>query len=124
MRLAPRSPRLLAGLLGSAGVLHFARPLPFDTTVPRLLPGSARTWTYVSGAVELGLAAAVAAPRTRRAASLAAAGFFVAVLPANVQMAVDWRDKPAAMRAAAYARLPLQAPLVAWAIRASRDARG
>ncbi|MCA1219086.1 DoxX family protein [Streptomyces sp. 8L] len=124
MRFAPRSPRLLAGLLGTSAVLHFARPRPFDSIVPRALPGSPRTWTYVSGAVELGLAAAIAAPRTRRTGALLAAGFFAAVLPANVKMARDWDNRPAPLRAAAYARLPLQAPLVAWALHVGRDARG
>ncbi|GAA3757245.1 hypothetical protein [Streptomyces tremellae] len=121
MQLAPRSPRLLAALLAGSGVLHFARPRPFDSIVPRSLPGSPRVWTWVSGATELGLAAAVAAPRTRRAGALAAAGFFVAVLPANVQMARDWGNRPAPLRAAAWGRLPLQVPLVAWALRAARD---
>ena len=49
---------------------------------------------------------------TRRAGGLAAAVLFAAVLPANVKMARDWQDKPAPMRALAYARLPLQAPLI------------
>ncbi|MBZ4020428.1 DoxX family protein [Streptomyces purpurogeneiscleroticus] len=110
-----RSPRLLAGLLAGAGVLHFAVPKPFDATVPRALPGSARGWTYASGVAELALAAGVAHPRTRRVAALATAAFFVGVFPANVQMAVDWRHRPAPLRAAALARLPLQAPLVLWA---------
>ena len=53
---------------------------------------------------------------------LAAAALFVAVFPANVQMAVDWRSRPAAEQAAAYARLPLQIPLVLWAWKVRRDA--
>ncbi|WP_369240574.1 MauE/DoxX family redox-associated membrane protein [Streptomyces sp. R21] len=110
-----RSPLLLAGLLAVAGVSHFAAPRQFDATIPRALPGKPRTWTYASGAVELALAAGVALPRTRRVAALAAAGFFVGVFPANVQMAVDWRHRPAPQRAAAIGRLPLQVPLVLWA---------
>lgn len=112
----------LAGLLAAAGAAHFAAPEPFDSIVPRALPGSPRTWTYVSGAAELALAAAVAHPRTRRHGGRAAAAFFVAVLPANVQMAVDWRDRPAPLRAAVNVRIPLQAPLVWWALRVSREA--
>jgi uncharacterized membrane protein len=69
------------------------------------------------------VAAAVASPRTRRAGALAAAGLFVAVFPANVQMARDWRDRPAPLRLAAYLRLPLQIPLIVWALRVSRTAR-
>ncbi|MFE6160532.1 hypothetical protein ACFQ7F_16660 [Streptomyces sp. NPDC056486] len=115
MSPAPRSPMLLAGLLAGAGVLHFAVPKAFDATVPRVLPGSPRTWTYASAVVEFGLAAGVALPRTRRPAALATAAFFVGVFPANVQMAVDWRRRSAPLRAAAIGRLPLQVPLVLWA---------
>ncbi|MEU6124833.1 DoxX family protein [Streptomyces sp. NPDC047123] len=110
-----RSSLLLAGLLAGAGVLHFATPRPFDAMVPRVLPGSPRTWTRASGVVEFALAAGVALPRTRRPAARAAAVYFVGILPGNAQMALDWRDRPAPLRAAALARLPLQVPLVLWA---------
>jgi uncharacterized membrane protein len=119
-----RSPLLLAGLLAAAGVAHFATPRPFDATIPRRLPGSPRAWTYGSGAVELALAAGIAAPRTRAVAAKAAAAFFVGVFPANVQMAVDWRHRPAPLRTAALARLPLQVPLVLWARGVARNEEG
>ncbi|WP_055490928.1 hypothetical protein [Streptomyces sp. TP-A0356] len=115
MSRSKRSPLLLGGLLAAAGVGHFVAPRRFDPLIPRALPGKPRTWTYASGAAELALAAGVALPRTRRAAARAAAAFFVGVFPANVQMAVDWRHRPAPLRAAALARLPLQVPLVLWA---------
>jgi uncharacterized membrane protein len=110
-----RSPLTLAALLAAAGVAHFARPRVFDGIVPSGLPGSARAWTYASGAAELALAAGLAVPRTRRTAALATTAFFVGVFPANVKMAKDWRHRPARLRAAAYGRLPLQVPLVLWA---------
>jgi len=119
-----RSPLLLAGLLATAGVAHFANPRQFDAIVPRALPGKPRTWTYVSGAVELALAAGVALPRTRRTAALATAAFFVGVFPANVKMAVDWRDRPAPQKAAALGRLPLQLPLVLWARNVANNEKG
>ena len=119
-----RSALALAGLLGAAGAAHFALPRPFDGIVPRGLPGRPRTWTRVSGAAELAVAAAVAHPKTRPAGGLAAAGLFVAVFPANVRMAYDWRNRPAPHRAVAYGRLPLQAPLVWWGLRVARGARG
>lgn len=124
MSRSERSPLLLAGLLAAAGVAHFANPRPFDATVPRSLPGTPRTWTYASGAAELALAAGIAAPRTRRAAALAAAAFFVGVFPANVKMAVDWRHRPAPLKAAAVGRLPLQVPLVLWARSVARSGEG
>ncbi|WP_340374050.1 MauE/DoxX family redox-associated membrane protein [Streptomyces sp. SS7] len=115
MSRSGRSPLLLAGLLATAGVAHFAAPRSFDATIPRVLPGSPRAWTYASGAAELALAAGLALPRTRKAAALASAAFFVGVVPANVKMALDWRDRPTPLKAAAFGRLPLQVPLVLWA---------
>lgn len=112
------SPYLLAGLLAAAGTTHFVAPRFYDGIVPHALPGPARAWTYVSGVAELGVAAAVAVPRTRSRGALVAALLFIAVFPANIQMAVDAdsvRDK-----AISYARLPLQLPLVIWAWRVAR----
>lgn len=111
----------LAGFLAVMGSLHFVAPRSFDEIIPEWLPGDRRTWTYVSGAAELAVAAAVAVPATRRVGGLLAAGLFVAVFPANVKMALDWSDRPWQQRAIAYARLPLQIPLVLWALRARRE---
>lgn len=122
MPRSERSPLLLAGLLATAGIAHFASPRQFDAIVPRALPGSPRTWTYVSGAAELALAAGVALPRTRGKAALATAAFFVGVFPANVQMAADCRHRPARQKAMAVGRLPLQLPLVLWARSVARNA--
>ena len=112
-RLRRSSPSVLAALLGLAGMTHLVRPQWFDGLVPPLLPGNARTWTVVSGVVELLVAAAVAVPRTRRGGGLAAAALFVAVFPGNVWMAVEPGGVP---RWAALARLPLQVPLVLWGL--------
>jgi uncharacterized membrane protein len=114
----------LAGLLGVAGVSHFAIPGFYDAIVPHAIPGPARAWTLASGVVELACAAAVALPRTRRLGATVAAVLFVAVFPANIQMAVDWRSRPALDQAIAYGRLPLQIPLVLWALAVRRGASG
>ncbi len=111
----------LAALLATSGVTHLAKPAPYDAIVPPVLPGPPRFWTYVSGAAELAIAGAIAVPRTRKMGGLAAAALFTAVFPANVKMARDWRDKPALPRTIAYARLPLQAPLIWWALRVAHD---
>ncbi|GAA5105650.1 hypothetical protein [Haloechinothrix salitolerans] len=109
----------LALLLGGVGTLHFAVPKFFDALIPRALPGSPRAWTYGSGAAELGCAAAVAMPRTRRIGATLTALLFIAVFPGNVKMAVDYHRtrKPLAMRVGTLLRLPLQIPLVIWALR-------
>jgi uncharacterized membrane protein len=121
MSPSPRPARALSLFLATFGTTHFVAPKPFDAIVPSRLPGSARTWTYLSGAAELACAAAVAAPKTRRVGALASAALFAAVFPANVKMAYDWRRRPLAQRATAYGRLPLQVPLVVWALKVAKD---
>lgn len=105
------------------GTLHFVAPEPFDGIVPRWLPGPRRLWTYLSGIAEIGVGVAVTDRRTRRAGGLAAAALFVAVFPANLQMALDSGRRSRTYRTIVWGRLPLQLPLVAWALRASRDPR-
>lgn len=112
----------MAGFLAFMGALHFVAPRYFDEIVPESLPGEPRTWTYVSGVAELATAAAVASPRTRRFGGLLAAGLFVGVFPANVKMALMWADRPAWQRTLVYGRLPLQIPMIGWALRVRRDA--
>lgn len=119
-----RSARFLALLLLTTGTLHFVLPRPFDEIVPRALPGSARTWTYLSGAAELSCAALVLMRRTRRIAGWLSALVFVAVFPGNVQMALDWRDRSVPEQLVAYLRLPLQIPLVWWALRVASVGSG
>ena len=106
-------------LLTGAGVMHFKAPQVYDAIVPRSLPGNARTYTLVSAA-ELAIAAGLALPLTRRLAGLAASALYVAVFPANIKMAADYRKegKPVGAQALAYARLPLQIPLIrgAWRV--------
>ena len=123
-----RRPALrLAALLLGAGTMHIVRPQPFDGIVPRALPGSARTYTYVSGVAEIGVGLALVVPRTRRTGGALAAALFLAVFPANAQMAVTWlrsdRISPVA-KAVAVARLPLQIPLVTAALEVRRLAPG
>lgn len=112
----------LAGSLVAMGVLHGTVPAPFDALVPRWIPGTARFWTYASGVAEVAIGTAVAVPATRRLGATAAVGLFVAVFPANVQMAVDWSRKPWPYRATAFGRLPLQIPMINHALRVRRDA--
>ena len=110
----------LTGFLTFAGVAHFLAPQVFDPIVPEQLPGTQRAWTYGSGVAELAVAAAVAAPGTRRLGAGLAAALFVAVFPANVKMAIDWSDRSLPERVAAYGRLPLQIPMVLWALQVRR----
>jgi uncharacterized membrane protein len=116
-----RSAKALAAFLAGAGISHFVVPKFYDEIVPHRLPGPPRFWTQASGVAELACAVAVARSSTRRSGAALAAVLFVVVFPANVQMAVDWRGRPTRDRAMALGRLPLQAPLVAWALRVRRS---
>ena len=117
--LATASPYLLAAVVGGSGVLHFASPESYERLIPPLL-GSPRPWVYASGVVELACAAALVVPRTRARGGLATAALLVAVFPGNVYMAIEPGDVP---RWLAIARLPLQVPLVLWAVQVWRSAR-
>jgi len=121
-RSRSRSALALAVLLGAGGAMHFVKPKAYDPMIPKSLPGEPRTWTYASGVAEIVVAAAVAAPKTRRLGGLLAAGLFAAIFPANVKMALHFRDKSPKAKAIAYGRLPLQIPLVVWALRVRRSA--
>ncbi len=114
-----RSTLLMIALLGGSGALHLIRPDPFVTIVPRSMP-AAKELVYLSGVAELACAALMGMPVTRRWGGSLAAALLVAVFPANVSMALQARGRPPWYRIAAWARLPLQAPLVAWAWRAGR----
>jgi uncharacterized membrane protein len=114
----------LAALLAGAGTTHFAVPKFYDAMIPAPLPGTPRMWTYGAGAAEIVTAAALLAPRTRRSGGLAAAVLFAGVLPGNVKMALDARHSDStAYRLGTILRLPLQAPLIAWALRVRSSAR-
>ena len=108
--------------MGVAGATHFAAPGAYESLIPSVL-GSPRTWVYGSGVAELACAVGLAVPRTRTVAAWATAVLFVAVFPGNVTMAVRASGRDALYRAVAYGRLPLQAPLVWWAVAVATGAR-
>lgn len=118
----------LAALFLTSGAIHLVRPQVFEPIVPRPL-GHARELVYVSGVAELACAVGLLVPATRRRAGWASAALLVAVLPANVQMAVSAHRRAArhpedgkaqALRWGTLARLPLQVPLIRVALAATR----
>lgn len=100
----------------SVGVLHFVAPRPFVGMVPAALPAPL-VLVYVSGVAEIAGGLGLFVPRLRRAASWGLVALYIAVFPANVNMAVndlplgDYHPSPAAL----WARLPLQLVFIAWA---------
>lgn len=121
-----RSKRPLRYVMGLvyvlAGCLHFVAPETYERVVPPQFPRP-RTLVYLSGVAEVVLGVGVLFERTRRPSAWGLVALLVAVFPANVYMATgdefDLQDLPAQLRdphdAALWARLPLQAVLVAWA---------
>jgi uncharacterized membrane protein len=118
---APRDVRALTTVLAVSGLLHFIVPRRYESIVPRRLPARCAL-VYASGVAEIGCAAGLVHPVTRRWAGLASLLVLGAVYPANVQMAVDVfrRDRSSWAKAAVVARLPLQLPPMRTAYRAWR----
>jgi len=116
------SPYVLAAVLAAAGTLHFVFPKALLPLIPPQLPVP-ELLVYASGAAELACSAGLAIPRTRRVAGWATAALFLAVFPGNIQMALDAGDRSPTYRALTYARLPLQVPLVVWAVHVARTSR-
>lgn len=107
---------LLTLAMVAVGVLHFVNPEPFVRIVPAFLPVPLGL-VYLSGACEIAGGLGLAWRRSRRLAAWGLVALYVAVFPANVNMAVndlplgDSHVAPAAL----WARLPLQIVLVFWA---------
>lgn len=106
---------LLASFVTYAGVRHFTNPAPFVQIVPPGWPAPAAL-VAISGAAEIAGGVGLLVPAMRRPAAWGLIALFVAVFPANVNMAVHrltlGLDIPAWML---WVRLPLQLVLIAWA---------
>lgn len=109
----------LTGLLLPAGILHLLHPTPFDKIVPSTLPATPRLWTYLSGVAEIGLGAGIQNKEFQKVIARLSAVFFLAVFPANIKMALDWRKKAFPLALGAWLRLPLQFLLVKIALDAA-----
>jgi uncharacterized membrane protein len=106
------------------GVLHFVSPDGFVKIVPRALPAPLAL-VYVSGAFEILGGAGLLVARARKLASYGLVLLYVAVFPANVNMALheiqpDGVHIPPALL---WLRLPLQILFIAGALYAGREDR-
>jgi len=107
---------LLTVFMVAAGMNHFLSPEPYVAMMPGALPAP---WAlvYISGVAEIAGGLGLILPATRRAAAWGLIALFVAVLPANINMAVN--ELPLGTMHvptwALWARLPLQLVLIAWA---------
>ena len=107
---------LLSALVIAAGVLHFVKPKPYVRMMPARIPAPLAI-VYFTGVCEILGGLGLLLPQTQRVAAWCLIAFFVAVFPANVNMAVNkiglGRTTPPAW--ALWGRLPLQGVLIAWA---------
>ena len=107
---------LLAVGMTLAGSLHFLYPRAYARIVPAYLPAPL-TLVYLSGVAEILGGLGLLLPETRALAAWGLVLLFLAIFPANVNMAVHrigfTRAPPPAWLL--WARLPLQAVLIAWA---------
>lgn len=100
------------------GLLHFTTPGTFTAIVPAVLPAP-RALVYASGAAELAGGLGMLIRRTANPAGWWLIATLVAVFPANVDMALHAERHPGIPEALLWARLPLQALLIAWVHRAA-----
>ena len=108
--------RIMGYILLGAGVGHFVFPSGLDAIVPSVLPGDPRIYTYLSGLAEIAIGLALLSPITaqifgkslRLWGAYGALALFIAVYPANINMAIEWSDRPMPEPLIAYVRLPFQ----------------
>lgn len=111
---------LFAGLFIGSGVLHFVSTATYERLMPPALPYP-RELVYASGIIEGALGVLLLIPKARRAAAWTLIPTLIAIFPANIYGAVtSGTDNPAMQGVpvwVAWARLPLQIVLIAWAYR-------
>lgn len=113
----------LAAVFATAAVLHFVATGAFAAIVPPPIPWP-RTVVRLTGALELAFAAGLLAPpRWRRPAGVLLALYLVAVLPANVFMALTPELRLGLPASLLWLRVALQVPLIALVLWASGPRR-
>ncbi|MGB6231563.1 MAG: DoxX family protein, partial [Litorimonas sp.] len=79
---------LLAAFFALAGTAHFLLTDQFAAIVPPPLPFK-REIVLLTGAMEIAFAVGLLVPRLRRVTGWGLAAFLLAVLPANIHMALE-----------------------------------
>ena len=102
----------LAVFFAAAGIAHFTHTDAFAAIVPPPLPFK-REIVLATGVMELGFAVGLVMPKWRRVTGRLLAAYLLAVLPANVFMALEGMPLGALeSRAALWGRVALQFPLI------------
>jgi len=109
--------RLFGPFFVFTGLMHFVKPRMYERIVPPYVPRP-REVVYASGIAEIAGGLATLHPATRRAGSAWSIATLIAVFPANLHMALEaerFEKGVPGGEAALWARLPVQALLIAWA---------
>jgi uncharacterized membrane protein len=115
-----RDAKVVVGAFLVSGIVHLVKPEVYEPLMPSWVPAH-REVILGTGVAELVGALGMLFPPTRRLAGLASAALLVGVYPGNIKMAVDAsRTRNTPFKAAAYARLPLQFPMIRGAWRAGK----
>jgi len=115
----------LALVMVVAGTLHFVATDAYVAIMPDYLPLH-RELVYLSGVFELVFGLGLLFRGTRELSGILLILLFIAVLPANINLAIQ-NIQPAGYHIPAvllWARLPLQLVLIYWAWRVSRPDSG
>jgi uncharacterized membrane protein len=117
-RCARYCPWIVAAAFTVSGIIHLAHPTTFTPIVPHLLPWPTGL-VYASGVAEL--ICAVGLWRRDRWAGIAAAVLLVIIWPANLQAAITARQgDDLTTKVVAWIRLPLQIPLMWFALQSGQ----
>ena len=118
-----RTLRKLAGpFFVLAGAMHFISPRTYRSIMPSWVPAP-DAMVYASGVAEIAGGAGLMVPQARRAAGCWLVATLVAILPANLHMALnaDRYPKVPGGAPALWARLPFQGVFIAWVLDAARN---
>jgi uncharacterized membrane protein len=107
---------LLTLAMVTVGIGHFVLEDEFVRMVPSFLPAPSLL-VYISGVAEIVLAVGLQIERVRRIAAWGLVALYIAVFPANINMAVN-NISPMRIHSSQlglWLRLPFQALFIAWA---------
>jgi uncharacterized membrane protein len=100
----------------AAGANHFLTPAPYLGMMPAALPAPLAL-VYISGVAEIAGGLGLVLARTRKLAAYGLIALYIAIFPANLNMAIHHLPlgTTPVPTWALWARLPLQLVLIAWA---------
>lgn len=114
---------LLATIFLIAGVLHFVFTPVYVGIMPAYLPAP-KLLVQISGAFEILGGLGLLIPITRPAAAWGLVALLIAVMPANINMALHPQPWSAIHAWLLWLRVPLQLPLIYWAWLYTRTRQG